>query len=592
MAPIVRTYQRQIEPAIAPDVERRGYAVPQLETPPPRVTPGADANGAQFGATVASEGEQLLKEEKVKQDQIRLLDADTQAGQLENQLMYDPQAGALNVKGKAAFALPDQVGQAWDSGVDKIRQGLANSEQRIAFDQHVSAVRNRMMQALGQHIAGESYRVDSESLSGKVQNETEAAIADGQPQRIQQAVNSVTVAYQDYGNRYGIPQDQTEAATVQAVSRIHEGVIRRMLDNGNDIQAKVYYEHAQDQVLPSQRGNVERALLKGTDLGDSQRIADTIKQQMPTAPLTQMMDEISKYTDKPEVRKLAEEQLRSYSVAKREETRQAQEDASKQAKVQMDALELQIKNTMDRAPRAMTYEQVVPQSVRDVLPEPVEKAQREYWKQITEKGKVETDLGLYYNLLSLSSSETTKDDFARTNLMQYVNRLDQADFKTLANVQAAIRKGDDKTADQLLGGYRTVDETIRDRMLELGLDPTPKPGTDEAKRLGLLRRTVDQQMAEQGVTRDKPDYRQRVQSIIDGLTIKGTTQVPGWIWGTNPSEQMNIDVPADKPFALDIKQVPADERRKITDALTRAQVPVTDTAIINMYMQKIRGGRK
>jgi hypothetical protein len=274
--PTVKTYQRQITTKAAPTVERREYRIGQVETPQNQPAPTADVYGAQFGNAVAQAGQQLYAAEQHKQDQIRLLDADRQAGDLENQLIYDPKTGALNVRGKESFGLVDTVGKQWDDATGKIRAGLSNDRQRLAFDQYNVAKRRSIMDRVNQHIAKETYRVDGEALEGKVENETNAAIADGRPERINQALASVTQAYADYGQRYGMSPEQTKAATDKAVSRIHVGAIDRMLKDGNDIQAKVYFEHVSPQILGEHLGQIEGALKEGTLRGESQRIADSI----------------------------------------------------------------------------------------------------------------------------------------------------------------------------------------------------------------------------------------------------------------------------------------------------------------------------
>src|SRR5437667_1419637 len=275
--PQVRTYTQQVTTERAPTVSRPEQRIGQLQTPPPQVPATGGAEGAaRFGQNAMGIGSELYAAETHRQDQIRLLDADRQAGQLENQLMYDPNSGALNVKGKDSFALPDTVGRTWDSETGKIRQGLGNDRQRIAFDQHIVAKRQDMMNRLDGHIAQESFRVDGEALNGKVENETEAALADPLPDNVQRRLANIDQAYADYGDRYKIAPEETAAAKAKARSRVQVGVIDRMLKNGNDIQAKVYYEHVEGDILGEHRGQIEGGLHEGSMRGESQRIADDI----------------------------------------------------------------------------------------------------------------------------------------------------------------------------------------------------------------------------------------------------------------------------------------------------------------------------
>src|SRR5437870_7334676 len=106
--PQVRVYNRQVSTERAPTVSRPEQRIAQLQTPPPDVPQTGGAEGmARFGQNAMGIGSELYAAEQHRQDQIRLLDADRQAGALENQLMYHPETGALNVRGKDSLATPD-----------------------------------------------------------------------------------------------------------------------------------------------------------------------------------------------------------------------------------------------------------------------------------------------------------------------------------------------------------------------------------------------------------------------------------------------------------------------------------------------------
>lgn len=698
--PTVKTYQRQVSPTAAPTVQRGEYRIAQLETPAARPTPSPEALGAGFGKAVGSAAGQLFTEQQHKDDSIRLLDADKQTGDLENALLYDQKTGALNVKGKNAFGLVDSVGKSWDDGVGKIRQGLANDRQRMAYDQHTANVRQRIMGDLDRHIATETYRVDGEALEGKTENETQAAIeagGTGQIERVSQSIESVQQAYADYGKRWGIPAEQTKAATDKAVSRIHQSVLGRMLDNGNDIQAKVYYEHAQGEILPSERGRIEASLKKETTVGDAQRASDSIiggqifgmvkkgnldpfnrpilnnetgevlppgsdvsrlkdystmstitieddkgvtiliptvvdgkrltekeaiahyqktgehfgqfasedaaerydgimharmRRQAETgdgsATLQELLDETRLQTqDKPEVREKAEARVKTWFSEVQTDARVKKEEAAQVAKRKLDDFEKNTKNTMDRANKRSSFEQVIPQSVRDTMSEPVEKAMREYWKMITEEKEPKTDPGTFYTLYSLGTADATKDKFAQTDLMRYVSQLSRGDFSKLVELQGAIRKGDEKKADGLTEGYRTVNEMVQDAMRIRGLDPTPKDGTDESKRIGALHQAIDQDMADFEERHKKKPTKPEIQQMIDDHLIQGTVTTKGILWDSKEQKYV-IDVPADQPVSININQVPKDEVAKIEQALSRAGVPESEALIIQLYLKKIR----
>lgn len=607
--PTVKTYQRQITTERAPTVRREGYAIPHLETPAPAVPQTGGPEGmARFGEAAAQIGEQLYAAEQKKQDQIRLLDADRQAGDLENNLMYDPKTGALNVRGKDALGLIDTVGKQWDDATGKIRQGLSNDRQRIAFDQYNVAKRRSLIDRLNQHIAKETYRVDGEALEGKVENETEAAIADGRPERINQALDSIRQSYTDYGQRYGMSPEQTQAATATAVSRIHVGVIHRMLDNGNDIQAKVYYEHAEGEVLGKDRGELERSLHEGNVRGDSQRIADTIVNKAGTDyTLSGLVDEVAKKTSDPEIRDRAEQRIHAWYERAKEDDRVQTEKRNQTIREQLEA-EKQ-KKEEEKKQREQLVGVTVPNLIDQGKPQDVhtflDKVSPGLWQQATlkereeweryakreEKGeKVKTDFGTYYDLLSRSSSPKTRDDFAKTNLNdpQLLNRISESDLKHLAEIQAAIRKGDDKKTTELTDTFRTMNARIAQSLRGLKLDPDAKKGTDDYTRKLNLQRAVEIDVADfesREKRKPKPD---EIQGMID-LHVIQSTFPPAHFWNFSGEQRMEIDVPPGESFPVTIKDIPPAIAQKLESALVRKMVregqppEISEQMIVDAY---------
>src|SRR4051812_12663793 len=68
--------------------------------------------GRAFGAIVA--------EERAKADDIANLEASNRLARWKNKRMYDPEAGALAVRGKDSQALPEQVGGEFEKEADEI----------------------------------------------------------------------------------------------------------------------------------------------------------------------------------------------------------------------------------------------------------------------------------------------------------------------------------------------------------------------------------------------------------------------------------------------------------------------------------------
>jgi len=543
--PTVRTLPPAggIEPKQAPVVQRKGYPIPQLQPPPGPVAPDASALGAGFGRTVGSIGEAFYAAELERQDQVRLTDADSQLWALRNKLM-SPQTGALSVKGKDALALPDQVGQSFDDQVAKIREGL-NSRQQPTFDRSVAQHKAAMTGQLNEHIAQQMEAVDVDSTKGLIENAKQASFA--QPYKPEIAAESEATVRKTVGDfyRHHGRSDQDEdvkAAIAAEVSSLHEGLIKTMLDDTRnphaDLNAKVWYETHEDSILPSKRGDILKALSKGSALGEGQRLADSIwSARSPDATENSLKDEIAKRADG-EVRKAAEEQIHSRIVSSREDTRFNEEQASKQAKAVLDSVETNIKNNVDRFAKSKTFEQIVPQSVRDQLPLPVERSLREYWKQLQEKGHIETDWGTYYSLMKEAAADPNK--FAKEPLMKYAHQLGESELKQVMETQTAIIKGNRAEADKQLDGIRTNERIINGTLRRAGIDPDAKD-KETKDRVDTFWKMVDDQVMTLQRSTGKKVSDDDIQGIADKLLEKIVIEKGSW-WNILPGGKPFYDV--------------------------------------------------
>ena len=94
-------------------------------TPSPVLQPG-NAFGA-WACRYRSAGGQLSKiveEHQRRADEVSLIDADSKLADATNQLLYDPQSGALTKRGKDAIYAQDGAQEAWRKTVNEVANGL------------------------------------------------------------------------------------------------------------------------------------------------------------------------------------------------------------------------------------------------------------------------------------------------------------------------------------------------------------------------------------------------------------------------------------------------------------------------------------
>jgi soluble lytic murein transglycosylase len=99
--------------------------------------------------------------------------------------------------------------------------------------------------------------------------------------------------------------------------------------------------------------------------------------------------------------------------------------------------------------------------------------------------------------------------------------LSESDFKHFSTQRAAaLDKSTNKIEEVNMSAMNTA---LRDRFQSLGMDPTPKDGSDEAVRVGAIKKFVTDSMLAQQKTTGKQMTDAEVEKHIDGLFAKSVS---------------------------------------------------------------------
>ena len=546
----------------------RGYGNTQVKTealPGVRLTaaPTEETFGVSGGNKVAAVGLKLYEDEMLRQDQVAVLEADRKLSEWENKRLYDPREGALAKKGKDAFGLPDAVGKDFDTFRDELRGTLSTERQRVAFDRQAGSRRSDIDKTLARHVFAEVRQFDNAETENYLLNARQAAIANaGDPERVGIEIERQTAAVVDFANRNGFGTEYVKQKTAQVRSDTHVGVVERMLANGQDMTAKAYLDRVKPEIAGDDIAKVEKWLEEGALRGQSQRDADTI---MSTTTTREAALEKAKSISDPKLRDAVEERVNRYYTLRKEADREQREQTMTDAANIIDQT-----GSIDKIPPATWQSMTV--SERQAL--------TSYAKRKESGGESKTDLGAFYSLITLASSDATKDAFARTNLMQYIHKLSPSDFKQLAGIQASIRKGDGKAAETLDGfltNMQVVDNTLR----EAGINPAEK---DQAPKVGAFRRAVDEAVARHERQTGKKASNADIRSIADGLLISG--KVPGSGWIVDDTKRA-FELKEGESLVIRARDVPRSDRLEIERELRAQGRGVTDEAIVDAYTRYV-----
>jgi hypothetical protein len=207
-----------------------------------------------------------------------------------------------------------------------------------------------------------------------------------------------------------------------------------------------------------------------------------------------------------------------------------------------------------------------------------ERSEVDRWRDQRVKGiQPATNWGYYYDQMQLASSDAGREAFLHESILSHRSELADAQFEKLTDLQASLRKGEDKSNDLI--GYRTNTAVVHDALTAAGINPNAKAGTDEGDKVALFHSEVDAQIDQFKQEKGRVAGPKDVQDIVDKLMLKSTIAGTGW-FGSNfrPDTKTLFEQQVTK-----LKDIPPAEVVNIKAALRAYNRPTTEANIISLY---------
>jgi hypothetical protein len=572
--PTVRYGQRKVDTAPLPGVRKTAAETPLSEGAGLEQARAQTAETvANLGGTAARIGVQAFdayqQQERQRADQIAVLNASNQLADFETQRLYDPDSGALTVKGKDAFDLPEKVRADFDQRADAIEQGLATDTQRQAF-QRLKADRWQSIDlTVRRHVFGEMDAYDQAEVANGVNNSIDLAIKNATDvRRVGVELNGAIDTLKSAAARRGVGPETLEAQIADVKTKVHAGVIDRLLENDNPAAARIYFDETKDQIAGDKVGAIEKAIAEGGLRKSAQQKADEIV--AGGGSLTEQREK-ARAIDDPDLRD---------AVMQRIEHEDAVRD-----KAQRDADEAQLRGVYDIVDRTHDVASIPP-ATWSQLDGSTRSALRGYAENLVRGVPTQTDPTTYYSLMRQAADDPAT--FSRRNLLELRSKLDDGDFKQLANLQLSYRQGDNRKAASDLSGFRTNSQIVDDALELNGFETRPKTDTAAGKKqaadVAQLYRIVDQQVESLQQSTGRKATNDDVRGIVDEA-IKTFSRPAVDPWGPFGYKPARL-------FEVTVGDIPPQDRADIEAALRRRGRPVTDATIISLYLANQQQGKK
>lgn len=610
--PIVRKAQRIV--ALNPIA---GTKLTASETPDSLGANVAQAKAGAWGTAAnatANLGDQFARlsnesaaRSRSKANQVAELEWTNALDQWELEHIHDPEKGALTVRGKNALGLPESVDDAFRDVTGTIEKGLANDEQRLAFQKAKQQRGGNIALTVRRHVAGELKTFDAQELEAGLTNAVSLAAANAlnptrRVEQIQHGEDEIIKA----ANRNGIGPEVYERQVEAFHTAAHTGVINNLIASGHEVEANAYYTANKAQIDGAKQDELEARITTATTAKQGRTASDQIWAALGPKSDAQPID-LEKMEDK--AREMFPDDEKALEATRLQlRSRKAAADASRTDRKESTAGALWgavAKGASLRQVQAMPeYLNADGKTQAQISEHIVDEQEQAANRAYTRGQRAEAAIGREENkkeragwaemwrLENPAVLSTMNDNqilaLTPTLGLEHVNRLmtkRRALTATAATVHAA-------TID---------DDLFKTTAQDAGLNAYGTLNDDEKADLGRLRNVVESQI-DRAQSGGKMLNRTEKQAIMRGIVDQ---QVMLNVWGTDPSKiAATVVNPADREKAyVPAAKIPpqafgqyANYIRSVSTAaqgMTDAQVAATfGDRIQRAYARRLLGGTR
>jgi hypothetical protein len=535
---------------------------------------GADAvagAAARFGRVAG----QIADEKQREDDASAVFAARRQLDDWERSAIFDPEKGATNKLGQAAFGVPADLERGFDEVAGKVAETLTTERQRRAFDELATSRRAQVLDWADKHATRERGVYETGQFKADLDSMAERAVLF--PDRADAELGLARQRIVGFMRSKGRSTEEIQQAVKENDSRVHSAVISGMLNNGNGEAAQQYFERNKTGMTADALVRAERDMKEVNARTRAQGFADDVMGRglsMADA-LKEARDKFSGVDEQAVVSEVRQRFVES-EAAKAQETKAAADSAWKV-----------ITNGGSR---------------KGISPDLWNRLSGDEQRQINDyteakwrrakadaEGNSEDNVQTYYGLRQLAANEP--EAFAQLDLMRYQPYVSKASFSRLVEIQTGINKQDAKTIELGKVTQRVIgmiDQDIR----AAGIDMTPKEGSKQAEKTALFKTqlisALDVAAAEKGGRLSEKEALE----IGRGLLKQGIEQGSG-VLGFFQTKKRGFEMEPGKTYiSKRYDDIPLEIRRQLEGELKGGLYGGTDKAQIErMYQRGIELGK-
>lgn len=207
--------------------------LPQVRLNVPSAPGMAGQQAQQIGAATQQLGNQvaaIAADIQRKVGMAETMEAERELADWQMNALYNPDGGALGLRGKAASGIVKAMTERFDSEVQRLSGSFSLPAQRQAFQRLVQSRRAQMQMQLAAHERSESEAYVKGQLQGTLQTSLNAAALQfADSQAVEQEIRRSSGVLEAFGTLQGWSEEQTQAAIHAQISEMRSAVAERII---------------------------------------------------------------------------------------------------------------------------------------------------------------------------------------------------------------------------------------------------------------------------------------------------------------------------------------------------------------------------
>lgn len=499
-----------------------------------------------------------------RQDQRDALNAANKLQEESIKLQYDPERGYQNARGEQAVGskFSEKYAQQFKDHTQQIRNGLANDNQRRAFDKHAQVLGAQYQSGLLKHQSQETERfndqTDDNAIKLQLRTMAQDPVNDINFHTGLVKINGVIDAI---GKRKGLPAEQTtelknqylDAAYTTRITAVMNGIPG--VSEPNPKLAETMFKQVQGSMGPQAQTQLASQVQKSViEWQDTTVAKSLIFGQPPGAPKDPSIPEIkSDLPQNPTANDLKvdlgkrvqlamdlypNDPVRGRALAAKVEN-YGRIVISNQVAEQASARDMLVKGMIGTRPDGSDAPLTMDQLLRNpdarrawdaATPETKQAVQTHFKNGGGSPPRTPETQALLYSYMGMAAND--RDGFANADLSTLIPKLPYQDFDKLANLQLAARNRTERDQEKAANLQHALTLSLNYALKPLGIG-VPTQGTSASKReqydqfTGRLAQWMDDYRASNGKNPTDQDIVKQAKSLTATLTV------PGTLWDSN-----------------------------------------------------------